>query len=156
MDNIRSKQRPKYKVFFFWKYQYPAQGPTKPRDINPNTHLWGCTFKVRTYILLCMNLLNSFQIKKHTLTVTIFDPDRIPPWHKPVDIAPQPEYKSSNFISGSLFSTLFKLFVGFEFTSNLPFTSVSEEIVEEVSLPVSLFSDLQICNKMRKIWKFEK
>jgi hypothetical protein len=45
---------------------------------------------------------------------------------------------------------------GFEFTSNLPFTSVSEEIVEEVSLAVSLFSDLPIYKRMRKNLKFEK
>jgi len=38
------------------------------------------------------------------LTVTRFTPDKCPPRHNPVDIAPQPEYKSSSLTSISLLS----------------------------------------------------
>lgn len=80
----------------------------------------------------------------------MFEPDKTPPRHKPVDIAPQPEYKSSNFSSGSLFSSPWKAFLSWESTSDLPFTSISEDIVDDVSLPVSLLSVLQLCVKYEK------
>ena len=45
---------------------------------------------------------NQNKQRTHSNKVT---PDKFPPRHKPVDIARQPQYKSSNFISGSLLSS---------------------------------------------------
>lgn len=66
---------------------------------------------------------------KDELTVTRFRPDIFAPRHKPVDIAPHPEYRSNNVTSGFLCST----------TSD-PLASTSLEIVDDVSLPALLFS----------------
>lgn len=66
-------------------------------------------------------------------TVTRFRPPKFAPRHKPVDIAPQPEYISSNLTSSLLCFSLISL----EFTSQLdPAISPSSvETVEDVSLP---------------------
>lgn len=37
--------------------------------------------------------------EKDKLTVTRFKPDKLAPRHRPVDIAPQPEYKSNKVTS---------------------------------------------------------
>lgn len=67
--------------------------------------------------------------EKDKLTVIRFKPFIFAPRHKPVDIAPHPEYRSNNVTSGFVWSI----------TSH-PLASTSLEIVEEVSLPALLFS----------------
>lgn len=57
-------------------------------------------------------------------------PDKVAPKHSPVDIAPQPEYKSNKL--NSFFAVL-------ESSSTASFELWSLEIVDEVSLPVPSF-----------------
>lgn len=59
--------------------------------------------------------------------MTSFTPDKDAPMHRPVDMAPQPEYKSSKLISGSPIGL---------------FEPVSLEIVDDASLSLLLLSEL--------------
>lgn len=70
-----------------------------------------------------------FREVKDEHTVTRFKPDIFAPRHRPVDIAPQPEYKPNNVTSAFLRSVV-----------SHPLASTSLEIVDEVSLPAFLFS----------------
>jgi hypothetical protein len=75
--------------------------------------------------------------RKEKLTVTRFKPDKLAPRQRPVDIAPQPEYKSNKATSDFLRPLLSQTSSHSNFT---PAASISLDIVDELSGAVVLFS----------------
>lgn len=77
-------------------------------------------------------------IKHINPTVTRFKSARFAPRHRPVDIPPQPEYKSSTVASG--LTLVVEVRASSELTTWELLMSISLEIVDELSLPAWVFS----------------